>query len=65
MPNLLAEKEIFPELIQSDVTKYKILEAFNNIDKNREKLLKEIDLIHSLLESDGPQTAARTITQIL
>ena len=65
LPNLLAEKEIFPELIQSDVTKYKILEAFNNIDKNREKLLKEIDLIHSLLESDGPQTAARTITQIL
>ena len=66
LPNLLAEKKILPELIQSEVTSYNLLNEFNNLnEKNYQDCIKMFDQIHSKLKSKGPNSAANCIAEML
>ena len=66
LPNLLAGKEILPELIQDQVTSSNVLKAFYQLDqKNYNETLKAFKEIHSKLKSKGPDLAAESVVETL
>jgi len=66
LPNLLAGKKILPELIQSEVTVKNLFKEYKNLnDFKNEEILRTFERIHSELKADGPDTAAKTVAEIV
>ena len=66
LPNLLAGKMILPELIQHKVTALNLFNAFNKLDQqDYQNCLEAFDKIHSELKSEGPDSAANCIAEML
>ena len=69
MPNILADEEIFPELIQYDANPKRLAEESTRLLTNLEAryVLREKlgELVKTLGEGGGPQKAARMISGIL
>ena len=66
LPNLLAEKSILPELLQSEVTEQNLFKAYKNLeDRNNQGVLAEFEKIHAELKADGPDTAARVVAEMI
>lgn len=66
LPNLLSGKKIVTELIQNKVTSSNLFEAFIQLDKkNYQNTLKNFKGIHSKLKSNGPDSAANCIAEML
>lgn len=65
LPNLLSEKEILPEFLQGDVNSENLLEGLRAIQDNYLSYLKEFDEIHMSLLSEGPNTAAKRVIELI
>ena len=65
LPNILSEKELLPEFLQDDVNPESLLEGFKNIQNNYLNCLKDFERIHTSLLSDGPNTAAARVLEII
>lgn len=68
LPNLLANKALVPELVQSEVTPESIAKAtqywLNNPQKT-EQALKNFTQLHQQLQANGSQTAALAIKKLI
>lgn len=68
LPNLLSNKLLVPELLQSDATPENIAEQVLtqlNDEQNRQLLLQQFLVIHKTLKANADQTAATAIIKLL
>ena len=66
LPNLLANKELLPELLQDEVTPENIHTTFMSlICRDRDKYLQEFKKIHISLMAGGSDLAAKQIKEML
>ncbi|MBO2675975.1 lipid-A-disaccharide synthase [Shewanella algae] len=66
LPNLLAGRELVPELIQDDCTAERIAEEVGKLlDKDNRPLLAEFTKLHSLLASNASEKAAQAVVALL
>lgn len=66
LPNLLANKELLPELLQDEVTPENIHKIFMSLlEQNQEKYLQEFRKIHASLRAGGSDLAAKEIKEML
>lgn len=65
LPNLLANKEIIPELLQSEVTPENLVSSFKYLSKNKEKCLKEFEKIYQELASAGKEAPSKAILDLI
>jgi lipid-A-disaccharide synthase len=66
LPNLLANKELLPELLQDEVTPENIHKIFMSLlEQNQEKYLEEFRKIHASLRAGGSDLAAKEIKEML
>ena len=66
LPNLLANKELLPELLQDEVTPENIHTTFMSlICRDRDKYLQEFKKIHISLMAGGSDLAAKEIKEML
>jgi lipid-A-disaccharide synthase len=66
LPNLLANKELLPELLQDEVTSENIHKIFMSLlEQNQEKYLEEFRKIHASLRAGGSDLAAKEIKEML
>jgi lipid-A-disaccharide synthase len=68
LPNLLANKTLVPELLQSEATPEKIVDhvikCFQSGDNN-EKLIDEFKVLHQRIQQNASETAAAAIHRLL
>ena len=66
LPNLLANKELLPELLQDEVTPENIHKIFMSLlEQDQEKYLQEFREIHASLMAGGSDLAAKEIKEML
>ena len=66
LPNLLANKQLLPELLQDEVTPENIHTTFISLfDHDRDKYLQEFKKIHISLMAGGSDLAAKQIKEML
>ena len=66
LPNLISGKQIVPELIQKDFNVKNILQSFEDIQKNRNKIIKDYEeLYHKLGGKGASERTAKKILQLL
>lgn len=66
LPNLLANKNLLPELLQDDVTPENIHKSFMFLhESNQEEYIQEFKRIHLSLMAGGSELAAKEIKEIL
>ena len=66
LPNLLAGKEIIPELIQADCTPDKIAEAVaNQLDGDHKPLMATFMALHQQLRCDASARAAQAVIELI
>ena len=66
LPNLLANKELLPELLQDEVTPENIHTTFMSLFRDdRDKYLQEFKKIHISLMAGGSELAAKEIKEML
>lgn len=65
LPNLLAGKELVPELIQDDVTPEKLAEALMQSFQRGNELLEEYQRIHRMLSRDASNVAADAVLALV
>ncbi|GAB1148343.1 lipid-A-disaccharide synthase [Shewanella algae] len=66
LPNLLAGRELVPELIQDDCTAERIAEEVGKLlDKDNRPLLAEFTKLHSLLAGNASEKAAQAVVALL
>lgn len=66
LPNLLADTELLPELLQNEVTPENIHTTFMSLlEHNKEKYLQEFKEIHLSLMAGGSDLAAKEIKEML
>lgn len=66
LPNILAQKEVVPELIQAEATPNKIALALGKLISNRglrDKQIEEFERQYSLLKQDASERAAEAIVE--
>ena len=66
LPNLLANKNLLPELLQDDVTPENIHKSFMFLyESNQQEYIQEFKRIHLSLMAGGSELAAKEIKEIL
>lgn len=66
LPNLLADTELLPELLQNEVTPENVHTTFMSLlEHNKEKYLQEFKKIHLSLMAGGSDLAAKEIKEML
>ena len=66
LPNLLANTNLLPELVQGEATPRNIFEAYKKFDGEKiNKCLKEFEKIHEELKEGGPKKASEIIVDLL
>jgi lipid-A-disaccharide synthase len=53
LPNLTLDKEVYPELLQRDCNKNRILEEINKLENNREKSFDDIEEVRKALYGEN------------
>ena len=61
----MANKEIIPELLQSEVTPENLVSSFKYLSKNKEKCLKEFEKIYQELASAGKEAPSKAILDLI
>ncbi|ABO24488.1 lipid-A-disaccharide synthase [Shewanella loihica] len=66
LPNLLAGREIIPELIQADCTPDKIVDAVSNqLDGDHKPLMESFMTLHQQLRCDASARAAQAVIELV
>ncbi|QYJ81308.1 lipid-A-disaccharide synthase [Shewanella aegiceratis] len=66
LPNLLAGREIIPELIQADCTPDKIVDAVSNqLDGDHQPLMETFMALHQQLRCDASARAAQAVIELV
>ncbi|QYJ92661.1 lipid-A-disaccharide synthase [Shewanella spartinae] len=66
LPNLLAGREIIPELIQADCTPDKIVDAVSNqLDGDHQPLMETFMTLHQQLRCDASARAAQAVIELV
>lgn len=66
LPNLLAQHELVPELVQSDVTPENLMQQVRQLlDTDHTELKRKFHSLHALLKQDASATSAAVIATIL
>ena len=66
LPNLLAGKELLPELLQDEVNVENIINAIEKINlKGLDCYYKEFHAIHENLKAGSSETAAKEISHLI